>query len=246
MAIQLVSAQALANIHGVKTLVYARAGLGKTVLTATCPAPVLISAESGLLSLREENLLRIFGDDPSITYNLPVIEIKTIDDLIQAEVWARTSPEAAQFQTICLDSITEIAEVVLTNAKGQVKDPRQAYGELIEKMNFTIKAFRDLKGKHVYMSAKEERNKDESGITLSGPAMPGAKLSQQICYLFDEVFHMGKAKDPASQSEYRYLRTQPDFNYEAKDRSGALAELEYPHLGHIFTKIMGNHVPQTQ
>ena len=239
--IQLKSATTAAANHGVKCLVYGRAGMGKTCLTATAPAPVIISAESGLLSLTRQNLTRIYGENnPMISYNFPVIEITTLADLIDAERWARTSTEAQQFQTVCLDSITEIGEVVLTNAKLAVKDPRQAYGELIEKMTGIIKAFRDLKGKHVYMAAKEERSKDEiTGASIIGPAMPGAKLSVQLPYFFDEVFHLGKAKDPTTKAEYRYLRTQPDFSHEAKDRSGMLAEIEYPHLGNIFNKIIG-------
>lgn len=241
MAIQLVSANSLAANHGVKCLVYGRAGMGKTCLSATAPAPVIISAESGLLSVQKQNLIRLYGENnPAITYDIPVIEIKNINDLIEAEKWARTSHEAQQFQTVCIDSLTEIGEVVLSNAKGQVKDPRQAYGELIEKMTTTVKAFRDLKQKHVYMSAKEERSKDEiTGASSVGPSMPGAKLGPQLPYLFDEVFHLGKAKDNATQQDYRYLRTQPDFTYDAKDRSGMLAELEHPHLGYIFNKIMG-------
>lgn len=242
MAIQLQSSAQLASVHGVKCLVYGRAGMGKTVLTATAPSPVLISAESGLLSLSKENLGRMFGpNDPSICYNIPVIQIDTLQDLIEAERWAATSAEANQFQTICIDSLTEIGEKVLANAKKQVKDPRQAYGELIEKMQDVVKKFRDISGKHVYMSAKEERSKDESnGAVLAGPSMPGSKLGQALPYLFDEVFHLGKAKQQ-DQSEFRYLRTRPDFNYDAKDRSGALDELEPPHLGAVFSKILGTH-----
>jgi Cdc6-like AAA superfamily ATPase len=37
---------------GINCLVYGRAGVGKTMLTATAPKPLLISAEAGLLSLR--------------------------------------------------------------------------------------------------------------------------------------------------------------------------------------------------
>ncbi|AIM40603.1 ATPase [Vibrio phage VpKK5] len=242
MAIQLVSSQQLSVNHGVKCMVYARAGTGKTVLTATCPSPVLISAESGLLSLSKANLERMFGvGNPSICYNIPVIEVKTIEDLIEAELWCRTSHEARQFQTIALDSATEIAEVVLANAKKQVKDPRQAYGELIDKMNTTLKAFRDIKGKNVYMSAKEERAKDEqSGMTLGMPMMPGSKLGGQVPYLFDEVFHLGIGKDNEG-NKFRYLRTQPDMMNDAKDRSGALNEIEVPHLGQIFAKIAGSN-----
>lgn len=241
MTIQLIAADELAVNHGVKCLVYGRAGHGKTMLTATAPSPVLLSAESGILSLRKENIIKVFGaGQESIAYDIPVIQIKTIDDLIAAHQWTANSPDAMQFKTVCIDSLTEIGEVVLANAKLQVKDPRQAYGELIEKMISTIKAFRDLPGKHVYVTAKEERMKDDvTGTTLCGPSMPGSKLGQQLAYLFDEVFHMGKHTDPVSKESYRYLRTQPDFNYDAKDRSGRLEEMEYPHLGAIFNKIVG-------
>jgi hypothetical protein len=209
--------------HGVKVLVYGPAGVGKTVLCTTAPAPVILSAEAGLLSLRRASI--------------PVIEIATIDDLSEAHRWASSSQEAAQFATICLDSLSEIGEVVLANAKKQVKDPRQAYGELIEKMGMLIRAFRDLSGKHVYMSAKQEAMKDEmANTTKYNPSMPGAKLSQQLGYFFDEVFRLGIGKTPEGQL-YRFLQTQPDLQYEAKDRSGCLAPLEAPDLNAIFTKI---------
>ncbi len=243
MAVQLVGTAELARSHGVKICCYSRAGMGKTVLVATCPKPVMISAESGVLSLAKANLERIFGiNTPGITYNIPVIQVTNAQQLAEAHAWAMGSAEAQQFQTVCLDSVSEIAEIVLTNAKGQVSDKRQAYGEMIDKMNMTIKAFRDLHGKHVYMSAKEERSKDEStGGMMGGPMMPGAKLGGQIPYLFDELFHLSKAKDPASGSDYRYLRTQPDFNFEAKDRSGALLEVEVPHIGYLIDKILASN-----
>lgn len=240
MAIVLKSSIELAKIHGVKCLVYGKAGYGKTLLAVSAPSPVLISAESGLLCLSKDNLERVHGEDnPHISYNSPVIEVTTLDQLIEAYNWCAKSNEAKQFGTFCLDSITEIGEKVLANAKLSVKDPRQAYGELIEKMNDTIKKFRDISGKHVYMSAKQEFAKDEAtGITSYIPMMPGSKLGQQIPYLFDEVFNLniGKLQD---QSEYRYLRTQPDLQYEAKDRSGALDPIEMPDLTHVFNKITG-------
>jgi energy-coupling factor transporter ATP-binding protein EcfA2 len=240
MAIHLKSSQDLAIQNGVKILVYGKAGFGKTSLVATAPTPLLISAESGLLSLREENLNRMFGEDnPDVTYNIPVIEVTTLEQLIEAYNWCCTNPDAKQFETICLDSITEIAEKILANAKLQVKDPRQAYGELIEKMIDTIKKFRDIKGFHVYMSCKQEFAKDEaSGTTSYVPSMPGSKLGQQIPYLFDEVFNLniGKLEDG---TDYRYLRTQPDFQYEAKDRSGSLEMIEMPDLTYIINKING-------
>jgi hypothetical protein len=250
MAIQLYSANALAAMQGVKVLTYGRAGMGKTALCATAPAPVVISAEAGLLSLRRSNIERMFGvNTPGISYEIPVIPINNLQDLVDAEIWCRTSIEAQQFQTVCIDSLTEVAEKVLANAKLQVKDPRKAYLELIEQMEKTIKSFRDLQGKHVYMSAKEDKMKDDvSGGILNGPAMPGSKLGPAVSYLFDEVFQIGINKNPDGTS-YRYLKTQPDFNSEGKDRSGALEEIEFPHLGNVFNKILTETVqlaPQAQ
>lgn len=240
MAIKLTSTAEAAKNHGVKLLCYGDSGMGKTMLTATAPTPVLISAESGLLSLRKENIEKVFGvENPAISYNIPVIEIKNINDLMEAYQWATESEECKHFETIALDSISEIAEVVLSNAKAQCKDPRQAYGELIDKMTATVRSFRDLSGKHIYMSAKQEMQKDEtSGITLYGPACPGAKLSQQLPYFFDEVVCIRVGQTQEGQS-FRYLQTQPDLQYKAKDRSGSLDPMEQPNLAVVFNKIVG-------
>ena len=244
MAITLTSTKQLAALHGVKIIVYGRAGVGKTMLTATAPAPLLITAESGVLSMAEENIIRTFGENqPNISYDIPAIEIKTVEDLLEAYRFVTESEEMKAFQTVCLDSISEIGETVLQNAKKLVKDPRQAYGELIDRMTEVIKKFRDLSGKHVYFSAKQAANKDDqSGMTLFGPDMPGRQLPQAMPYLPDELFNLNVAtyqQEDGSVSNYRYLRTQPDVQYDAKDRSGALAEIEKPDLTHIIHKIMG-------
>jgi hypothetical protein len=224
MALKFTTTKQASAMHGVKLLVYSLAGVGKTTLCATAPTPIILSAEAGLLSLRK--------------YNIPVIEITSVEDLTAAHQWCQQSAEAKQFATICIDSITEIAEVVLANAKKQTKDPRQAYGEVIEKMLMTIKAFRDLSGKHVYMAAKMEPMKDDlTGVVRYMASMPGAKLGPQLPYLFDEVFRLGINKTLQGES-YRFLQTQPDIQYDAKDRSGALAPIEPPDINHIISKIL--------
>lgn len=241
MSLQFSMSEQASAAGGVKALVYSGSGVGKTVLVATLPNPVMLSAESGALSLRKQNLERLYGvNTPGICYNIPMIQIRTVDELTEAYSWISQSHEAKQFQSVALDSISEIAEQVLNNAKRQVKDPRQAYGELIEKMETVIRYFRDLHGKHVYMAAKMEPSKDEmTGVIRYGPAMPGSKLGQKLPYYFDEVFRLGVNKTPQGQP-FRFLQTQPDLQYEAKDRSGALAPMEPPHLLTVFSKILGD------
>ena len=209
--------------HGLKALAYGRAGVGKTRLCASLPNPIILSAESGLLSIRE--------------FNLPYIQISTMKDLQEAYLWASTSREAQQFQSIAIDSISEIAEVVLANEKKLTRDPRKAYGEMADIMVPAIKSFRDLPGKHIYVSAKQGQIKDEAtGALLFAPDAPGQNLPKELPYLFDEIFCLRIGKLPTGE-EFRYLQTQPDLQYSAKDRSGALDSMEKPDLSYIIQKI---------
>ena len=208
--------------NGIKILVHGQAGIGKTCLCASMPNPIIISVESGLLSLS--------GMD------LPAIEVSSLEDLDEAFRWASESEEAKGFDSICLDSISEIAEIILADEKGKEKDPRKAYGNMQDMMMDLIRAFRDLPGKNIYMSAKQERIQDENNRLLFGPSMPGQKLAQQLPYLFDEIFAYQIVKDNNGVPQ-RILLTQPDGIYQAKDRSGKLDMWELPDLGEIINKI---------
>ena len=220
MAISLKRTRDLSR-SGVKLLVYGAAGAGKTSLIRTLPSPIVLSAEGGLLSIQDADL--------------PYIEIATMDDLRQAYSFI-ISEEGAGFQSVALDSISEIAEVVLNAEKKIAKDPRQAYGAMQEQMSDLIRAFRDIPGKHVYMSAKLEKSQDETGRMLYAPSMPGNKVGQQLPYFFDEVLALRVEKD-AEGSTQRALMCDSDGLWQAKDRSGKLAAWEAPDLGAIVEKI---------
>lgn len=207
----------------VRLLVYGAAGAGKTSLIPTLPAPLVLSAEGGLLSIK--------GAD------VPFVEIKSMDDLKEAYQWLTESEEAAQFQSVALDSISEIAEVVLAEEKAVAKDPRQAYGALQDQMQMIIRAFRDLPGKHVYFSAKMEKAQDETGRILYAPSMPGNKLAQQLPYFFDEVLALRVEKDAEGNTQ-RALMCASDGLWSAKDRSGSLDSWEPADLGAVIAKIM--------
>ena len=229
MALEFFTTDKASVAQGIKMAIYGRSGVGKTTLARTALAPFILSAEAGLLSLSN--------------VAIPGAKIKSVDDLTEAYNWFKNVKEARQFKTIFIDSVSEIAEVILANAKKQVKDPRQAYGELIEKTMMMVRAFRDLEGFNVVMLFKQESSDDEvTKIKTYGPSLPGAKLGNQIPYMFDEVLRMGIGKTPDGR-EYRFLQTQPDIQYEAKDRSGRLALIEPPDLSLVFAKILGQNSP---
>lgn len=219
-----------AHGHGVKCLVYGKAGAGKTRLCSTAPSPLIISAEAGLLTLRD--------------LDLPVLVVNTAQDVWDALKWCETDAVKSGIQTVCLDSISEITETILQNEKKKTKDPRQAYGEMAGQTIEMVKAFRDLPGLHVLVTAKEVTATDPiTGVARAQPTAPGQQVGPALPYLFDEVFHAATDKDPQGNT-FHYLRTHAGYNADAKDRSGTLDEMEFPDLTHIIGKILGA-VPAT-
>jgi phage nucleotide-binding protein len=223
MAINLRSTGGL-SANGVKMLVYGNAGSGKTSLIPTLPNPVVLSAEGGLLSIQ--------GAD------VPFIEINSMATLMEAYSWLTESNEAKQFESVALDSISEIGEVVLAEELKKNKDGRAAYGELNTVMASMIRAFRDLPNKHVYFTAKCDKSQDETGRMLYAPSMPGKSLSMQIPYFFDLLLALRVEKDAEGNAQ-RALMCDSDGIWQAKDRSGKLDTWEAPDLGAIINKIGG-------
>ena len=208
---------------GVKVLCYGSAGAGKTTLIKSMPRPIVLSAEGGLLSVQDANL--------------PYIEINDVAGLREAWSWLSESDEAKSYESVALDSISEIAEVVLSAEKKNNKDPRAAYGSMQEQMADIIRAFRNL-NRHVLMTAKLEKTQDEMGRVLYSPSMPGNKTGQSLPYFFDEVLALRVEKDADGVSQ-RALMCDGDGLWLAKDRSGKLDAWESPDLGAIIKKIGG-------
>jgi len=210
--------------RGLNLLVYGGPGAGKTTAIKTAPDPIVLSAEGGLLSISDADI--------------PYIEVTDLSVLSEAYKWLVSSDEAKPFQTVCLDSISEIAEVILAKEKKDSKDPRQAYGAMQDQMADLIRAFRDLPGKNVYVSAKMEKSPDENGRLLYQPMMPGTKLGQALPYFFDEVLALRVEPDGEGNPQ-RALLCDPDGSWTAKDRSGRLDRWEKPDLTHVINKIGG-------
>lgn len=209
----------------VKLLVYGESGVGKTGLIATAPEPLIISSESKL---------RVLSD-----LEIPVIKIQTIEDFRAAYDFVVKDEKAKGFKTICLDSISDIAETVLTQLLKDYTDGRQAYGELNSLMTEMVKKFRDLEGKNVYFIAKQKRIGDPaSSLGTFSPLMPGQTLGPALPYYFDYVFAMRVGQDE-DKNLFRYLQTESDLQYQAKGDK-ALEKIEEPNLNIVFKKLSGD------
>jgi len=214
----------LAAKNGVKAIAYGPAGSGKTPLIQTAPRPVMLACEPGTLSLRNVSYVPAWD-----AYTYP--RIKEFFD------WFFQSNESKTFDTLCIDSLSQLAEIVLAHFLPMHKDPRKAYGDLSQT---TMKWVNDLYFRpetNLYLICKQI-TVDENG-TMKKPYFPGQDLNVKIPHLFDEIWHIAPAIVPgAGPKPVTAVRCHPSFDIMARDRSGNLAEFEQPNLANLFNKAM--------
>ena len=208
-------------------LVYGNPGVGKTSLAATTKESVLvISAESGLLSLRGKNV--------------DYIEINGFADLAGVKEFLNKPDTQKKYQWIFIDSLTELSQKLVELLKRKYPDRKDAmvmWGEYNDHITALIKTYRDLKPYNVVMTALAVVDKDEVGRRFIGVDMYG-KVSAKIPQFFDEVFYL-KVTEKEDGFVERNLLTCEQNGIIAKDRSGKLQCLEPADLSVIKEKIFG-------
>lgn len=219
---KIVTADSIAQRIGPNVLCYGRPGMGKTPLAATAPKPLVMLTEKGALSLRGSNVAAV----ECYTYDLICDFLKFIS----------SSSEMTKYETVCIDSISELAEIVVERELKKHSHGMQAYGAMAD---FVRKAVGQLKGlsKNVYVTAKLDVQK-ENEISVRAPYMPGKALGFVVPYEFDVMVYYGEITDARTNYKpLKCLQVMPDVTTVTRDRSGRLAELEKPDLTYLFNKI---------
>lgn len=216
---QFAPAHSFATQFGVKALVFGPPGCGKTPLLNTAPRPVLLAIEPGMLSMRGSNIPTCMAETP-----------EKIDDFFN---WLFSSREADQYDTVGIDSVSEMSYRYLVPELKKHKDGRKAYGEMSSKVFPHLSNLYYMRNKHAYLIAKQTT--DESGKYI--PQFEGKDLGTKVPHMYDEILHLAKANVPG-QGEVVALRCKEAYNILARDRGGKLAEYEFPHLGNLFNKIL--------
>lgn len=207
------------SASGVNVLLYGRAGIGKTVALGDLPKPVIISAESGLLSLR--------GRD--VAY----VVVRSLDELRDVFGWLRSGTD---YESVGLDSLSEVCDLAFVECRRRVgSEPAKLYPELRQRVLPMLSEFRALP--YHFVATAHELVRQTKREDLVMPAVVGSKLTDDLPYIFDIVLHY-----TLDDNGQRIVYTAGDHGGIAKDRTGVLPS-EYRDtkclLPSVINKVLG-------
>lgn len=206
----------------IRALIYGSPGTGKTVFAAKFPNAVILDVENGTNSLRNHSEFE----------NIKVIPIRSFDQM-EKIFWEFQAGEGAQFDTIVIDSISELQQKQLSEMIQKDKSRDSKVPTLLDyKANTAVMqrmviAFRDLP-KNLVITAHQTFDKDDNDGRMYIRPDVTPRLSQTIVGLLDVIgwMHMGEGEKEGK----RYLQIRPSRKVVAKTRVGGLEPIvEEPH-----------------
>ena len=163
-----------------KVVAYGAPGTGKTTMGATFPDVLFLSAESGLLSVRDRDI--------------DVWEIKGWEDIQEAFAFL-LSPNHG-YKSVVIDSLTEVQKklfeyIVKTFAKRREYEDLmtlQDWGKAGDSLRKLCRSFRDLPMNVVFLALQEEAAVDGDALVrplLKGKGISGRTrgLGRHVCLL---------------------------------------------------------------
>lgn len=251
---QFQSVQAEGAPRHLNMLVYGLSGLGKTLLAATGPAPVLyIDLDDGLASVRSvrTELAEELGIDTKQIYTERVRNYNELKKALVKLGSLRANP--AFPKTVCFDNLTVAQSICMQERVSGDESvsidrlpERQDWGLLLQRMRAIVRYLRDLPC-NCYLVAMEQ---EKEGAV--GPALQGAIFREipAMCDLVARYQILSREVDDGAGGkiveERRFLQCQPSAAIPgrslaviAKDRSGRLSRFEKPSIKGLLDKIYG-------
>lgn len=215
---------------GVKCVVYGRDGAGKTSAIPTAPRPFILDVEGKTLSIASAGV--------------PSIRIRTWADWLEAYAWLKEPSNNKYFDTLFVDSISELSSIKLSEEKIKGNNKGRAYGELRDCIATAIRNLIALPEKNVVLNAKAALIELPDLTKIYAPSLPGTTAEQALGFYVNEMFYIGIGEydgpivgTVASKVRYRYLQTEQDIQVQARDNSKTLLPKEPADFSVIFAKI---------
>lgn len=213
-----------ARQYGAKAIVYGAPGSRKTPLINTCPKPIMLACEPGMLSMRSSSV--------------PTFQAftgKAIDEFFK---WFYESTERKNFDTLAIDSISQMADIFLqealsgTSQAGNKKHGLAAYGDMATRVLNILRPLFFTENIHTYLIAKEG-SKDG----MKWPYFPGQQLLTEVPHMYDFILHLGLQNVPGI-GQTPAFRCNQAVDVLARNRTGNLNDYEPPDFGALVRKAM--------
>jgi len=256
----------LSQKAGIKGIIVGPSGIGKTSLLFTLDpeTTLFVNAEAGELSVQEWGgdmvRLRTWPDARNIAAVIGGANPAYAADEVYSEAHQANALEAigtdfSKYETIFIDSITELSRICFTWAKQQPEsftkngdaDTRGTYGLMGREMVAWLKQFQHCPTHNVWLVGLLNEIKDDFGRTNHVMQVEGSKTALEAPGITDQVISMVQFK-PDEGEPYRAFVTKSvnEWGYPAKDRSGRLDLIEEPHLGKLMEKISAPATPAAE
>jgi hypothetical protein len=177
-----------------KVVLYGPPGSGKTTMGATFPSVLFLSAESGLLSVRDKDI--------------DVWTINGWEDLEEAYDYLRKGGHG--YKSVVIDSLTEVqkklAEHIIKKFPGKRRDyedlmSQSDWGYAIDKLRKMCRAFRDLPMNVVFIALDQQEQGEAETITK--PALSGKTMAVELLGWVDAAIYCpGPVKDEDGNIQY--------------------------------------------
>lgn len=200
---------------GMKAIIFGPPGSSKTPTIRTCPNPVLLATEPGLLSMKGSNV--------------PTWIAPTKNKIDEFMKWFEFSAEAKKFDTLAIDSVSQMCNIALDESTS--KHGLAQYGDMAEYVMPYLKRLYFMPNKHMFLICKEE-------VTSAGirrPSFPGKFLPTEIPHLFDCILRLAKVNIP-NFGEQLAFQCNGSFDVVARNRTGNLDMYEPPDFGLLIKK----------
>lgn len=199
-----------------KVLIYGDLGTGKTVWAGNSPNPLLVAIEVGAKSLLNH----------SETRDVEVMEFRSVKQ-VEALAGKLQEGKLGQFDTIILDTFSELQRLVLDNhlADGHRRDPDKSlytplgkdYQTNGEHMRRIAAAFRDVPRNVIFTSHEKEDKNEETGAVYLRPDL-APKVAKTLGGYVDLVGRITSNMAEDAESFESEVRIRPTNRIMAKTR----------------------------
>lgn len=232
----------------VNMLVYGRIGVGKTVLGATAPGPILfIDTDDGLLSVKKirPELAEKLGVDAQKIYHE---KANSWEELVRVVTRVKAdSRKEGFFRTVVFDNLSTAQVYCMQQKLGLSVDrlpERTDWNLVLQQMRAIVLLVRNMPCHTLFIAHEQDKN-GVYGPLIQGAAykqIPGMVDLMARYELIDRPEDDGKGGKQATQ--VRALNFQPSspvpgaaMGIEAKNRGGWMSRWEQPHFAQIIEKL---------